>query len=64
MEMTKPKRDPNAEFDYPCAEAREFYAKEAGDINESNIISSKTLADLFRRFDEKENKQKKVSEPL
>ena len=48
-------RDLNAEFDYPCAEAREFFAKEAGDIiNESNIISSKTLADLFRGFDEKE----------
>ena len=45
-------RDPNAEFDYPCAEARAFYAKEAGEYRESKIISSKTLADLFRDFDE------------
>ena len=51
---------PNSRFDYPCAEAREFYAKQASDINESKLISSKTLADLFRGFDEKEkdNNQK------
>ena len=60
MEMTKPKRDPNAEFDYPNAVAREFFAHEAGEFDESNVISSKTLADLFRGFDEKEqdNNQK------
>ena len=54
MEMTKPKRDPNVEFDFPCAEAREFYANEAGELNESDVISSKTLADLFNGFDKKE----------
>ena len=48
----KPKqvRDPKAEYDYPCDEAREFYAKqtdEAG-FDESKIIRSKTLTDLFR----------------
>ena len=48
-----------AGFDYPSQEAREFYAKAAGDINESNIISSKTLSDLFNGFDEKENKHQK-----
>ena len=47
-------RDPNAEFDYPCAEARAFYARQADEagFDESKIISSKTLADLFRDFDE------------
>ena len=53
----KPKqvRDPNAEFDYPCAEARAFYAKQTDDagFDKSKIISSKTLADLFMGFDEK-----------
>lgn len=47
-------QDPNAEFDYPCAEARDFCAKqtdEAG-FDESKIISSKTLTALFRDFDE------------
>ena len=44
-------RDPNAEFDYPCAEARALYSKEAGEYDETKIISSKTLADLFREFD-------------
>ena len=43
-----------ARFDFPCAEAREFFAHEAGEPNESKIISSKTLADLFNGFDEKE----------
>ena len=47
-------RDLNAEFDYPSQEAREFYAKEAGEFDESKLISSKTLDDLFRGFDEKE----------
>lgn len=46
MEMTKPKRDPNVEFDFPCAEAREFYANEAGELNESDVISSKTACRL------------------
>ena len=50
---------PNSRFDYPCAEAREFFAKEAGELNESNVISSKTLADLFKGFDEKQNKHQK-----
>jgi hypothetical protein len=45
-------RDPNAEFDYPCAEARAFYAKQVGEYDESKTISSKTLTDLFRDFDE------------
>ena len=45
-------QDPNAEFDYPCAEARAFYAKPAGEFDESKIISSKTLTVLFRDFDE------------
>ena len=50
----KPKQlDPNAKFDYPCAEARAFYAKQAGEFDESKIISSKTLANLFRNFDKK-----------
>lgn len=44
----------NAEFDYPCAEARKFFALEAGEFDESKLISSKTLDDLFRGFDEKE----------
>ena len=49
----------NAEFDYPCAEARKFFAHEAGEFNESNVIISKTLADFFRGFDEKENEHQK-----
>ena len=50
----KPKQlqEPNTELDYPCAEARAFYAKEAGEYRESKIISSKTLIALFRDFDE------------
>ena len=48
-----------AGFDFPCVEAREFFAHEAGELNESNVISSKTLADLFKGFDEKENKHQK-----
>ena len=48
----KPKqvRDPKAEFDYPCPEARAFYAKQTDDagFDESKIISSKKLTDLFR----------------
>lgn len=50
---------PNAGFDYPSQEAREFYAHEAGEFDESKVISSKTLADLFKGFDEKENKHQK-----
>lgn len=53
----KPKqvRDPKAEFDYPCPEARAFYAKQTDEavFDESMMISSKTLADLFMGFDEK-----------
>lgn len=48
-------QDPNAEFDSPCAEARAFYAKQTdkAGFDESKIKSSKSLADLFRGFDEK-----------
>lgn len=46
-------QDPNAEFDYPCTEARAFFAKQVGEFDESKIISSQTLADLFRDLDEK-----------
>ena len=49
----------NAEFDYPNAVAREFFVHEAGEFDESKVIRSKTLADLFKGFDEKENKHQK-----
>ena len=47
-------REPNAEFDCPCAEARAFYARQADEtgFDESKITSSKTLTALFRDFDE------------